>query len=86
MGVLSLQFEEGFAGGYLLEGCDVDGFDRAVLRGADALLHFHGFDDADFLSTGDAVAGADAHCDDAGWHGGAQHLVEGLGLLAGRTG
>ena len=25
MGVLSLQFEEGSAGGYLLEGCDVDG-------------------------------------------------------------
>ncbi len=27
-----------------MEGCDVDSFDGAVFEGADALLHFHGFD------------------------------------------
>ena len=85
-GARLFEFEEGFVGGYLLEGGDVDGFDGAVLGGADALLHFHGFDDADFLALGDVVAGADADGDYAGRHGGAEDFVLHLGFLAGGTG
>ena len=64
----------------------MDGFHDAVFGGADALLHFHGFDDADLLALGDAVAGTDSDGDYAGGHGGAEDFVLYLRLLAGGTG
>lgn len=74
-----LQFHERVVGADGVHRLHADLFYGAVLGRADALLHFHSFNDADFLADGYGVAGADQDADYTAGHWGADYVAVGGG-------
>ena len=61
-----------------IHGLHMNGANRPILDGADALLHLHGFHDTDFVAGGYLLAGPNHDGDDPAGHGTAQGLVGGV--------